>query len=55
LFLENSVSSASICPQQYAPEIELRLTRNEKAYYGAAPALAGVITQIQDAAVGASA
>ncbi len=47
-FLENSVGSGPFVLSNYAPEDELRLSRND-AYYGDAPAFDEVvITQIQD-------
>lgn len=48
-FLENSVGSGPFVLSSYAPEDELRLSRND-SYYGNAPAFGEVvITQIQDA------
>lgn len=47
-FLENSVGSGPFVLANYAPEDELRLSRND-SYYGTAPAFSEVvITQMQD-------
>ncbi|WCE66008.1 ABC transporter substrate-binding protein [Sulfitobacter faviae] len=47
-FLENSVGSGPFVLANYAPEDELRLSRND-SYYGSAPAFSEVvITQMQD-------
>jgi len=54
-FLENSVGSGPFVLARYAPEDELRLTRND-SYYGPAPAFSEiVITQIQDSVAQAQA
>lgn len=54
-FLENSVGSGPFVLARYAPEDELRLTRND-SYYGTAPAFGEVvITQIQDSVAQAQA